>query len=270
MKAMDQTSDNTNYLSTDDGDYIAYHQLNSKLNTTLGVIFLSGFKSDMTGTKAVNIEKFCYEQEVGFVRFDYFGTGKSSGDFMDGTIGRWLDNVLTVIDNLACPKTILVGSSMGGWLMLLAALARPDRVQGLVGIASAPDFTESLIWEVLSESQREELLEKSKIDLPAEYCSGTYPITRTLIEEARQHLLLDKPIPITCPVTLLHGMKDHDVPFQTSVRLAEQLASNDVKVMLLKDCDHRMSEPDQLTEIKQSLKEMMNCVSGHVINEKAF
>jgi pimeloyl-ACP methyl ester carboxylesterase len=245
------------FLSTDDGEYIAYRQLNSKLNSELGIIFLGGFMSDMTGTKALALQQFCFEQEINFIRFDYFGHGASSGKFTDGTIGKWRQNVIDVIDRLACPSTILVGSSMGGWLMLLAALARPERVKGLVGIASAPDFTETLIWDMLPETKQKALWENGLITLPSDYCSGSYPITRALIEEGRSHLLLQNPIPLTCPVTLLHGMQDQDVPFQTSIRLAEMLASTQVKVTLLKSSDHRMSEPEQLAMLRESVKEMV-------------
>jgi pimeloyl-ACP methyl ester carboxylesterase len=245
------------YLPQDDGEFIAYLPLNSKLNSTMSVVFLSGFMSDMNGSKAAYLAEFCKRKELHYVRFDYYGHGVSSGEFQKGSIGRWLRDTLAVIDALACPSTLLVGSSMGGWLMLLAALARPEKVKGLIGIAAAPDFTETLIWEILPPHQQAELLDTGMITLPAEYCSGSYPITRHLIEEARQHLLLDKKIPIECPVTLLHGMKDDDVPFQTSVQLAGQLATEQVKVTLLKDGDHRMSEPPHLEELSRALEEML-------------
>ena len=254
---MEQRSDNSAFLATDDGEYIAYHQLNSKLNRAVGIIFLSGFKSDMTGTKATALEQFCYEQELGYVRFDYSGHGRSSGNFIDGTIGRWRQDVLTVIDNLAFKHTILVGSSLGGWLMLLAAMARPQKVKGLIGIAPAPDFTETLIWDKLKKSEKADLVENGVIHLPSEYCSDNYPITYKLIEEAREHLLLGHKIPIHCPVTLLHGMKDKDVPYTVSLQLAEQLKSEQVKLVLLKDGDHRMSEPAQLAELFKCVKGMV-------------
>lgn len=213
--------------------------------------------SDMTGSKATALHQFCQEQQLNFIRFDYFGHGVSSGEFTAGSIGKWRDNVLTILDRFAWESTILVGSSMGGWLMLLATLARPERIKGLVGIASAPDFTEDLIWNSFTSEQQHSLLKDGIINLPADYCDGNYPITRHLIEEGRQHLVLRNPIPIHCPVTLLHGMNDQDVPYETSIRLAKQLATTQVKTILLKDGDHRMSEAGQLEVMLACVREMV-------------
>lgn len=238
-----------------DGNYIAYHQTKGKENKP-GIVFLGGFMSDMTGTKATALENFCQRQSYSFVRFDYFGHGQSSGTFVEGTIGRWRDNALAVLDHLTTGPQILIGSSLGGWLMLLVALARPQRIKALLGIASAPDFTEELIWEKMTQAQQDELLSKGTFLLPSEYNESPYPISRQLIEEARNHLLLQNPIPISCPVRLLHGKQDDDVPFDFSIRLGEQLTTTDMCVNLIPHGDHRMSSDAVLEVIFDTLREL--------------
>ncbi len=232
-------------------------QVKSKANTPYpGVIFLSGFHSDMTGSKATHLAAYAKTKGCNYVRFDYHGTGQSSGNFKDGTISRWLEDVLQVIDELTSGPQIVVGSSMGGWLMLLAALQRPERIAGLVGIASAPDFTEELLWDSFTQEQQQILQSQGEIDLAADEC-GTYIITRGLIEDGRKHMLLDKAgIPLSCPVRLLHGMQDTDVPYQTSLRIAERLHGQDAHVTLVKNGDHRMSAPAHL----QTLAHMLDTI----------
>jgi pimeloyl-ACP methyl ester carboxylesterase len=216
---------------------------------TPGVLFCGGFKSDMTGSKALALETAFVEEGRAFTRFDYTGHGSSSGAFEDGTIGAWKGDAVAIIDEITTGPLVIVGSSMGGWIMLLAALARPARVRGLVGIASGPDFTEDLIWARGNDRQRAALMTAGRWVRPSAYAEQPYVITRALIVEARAHLLLRAPIPFDGPVHLLHGQADPDVPWQTSLRLAEKLTSADVTVELLKSGDHRLSKPHELARI---------------------
>ena len=224
-------------LARPDGATIAYHRLAGMLP---GIVFLGGFRSDMTGTKALYLEEYCRRRERAYVRFDYFGHGASSGDFALGTIGRWRDDAVAVIDSLTEGKQILVGSSMSGWIMLLAALARPQRIA-------------ALLWTRLTPAQRREIDEQGRVVLHSEYDRAGYLYTRALIEDGRKHLLLGKTIPIDVPVRLLHGMRDESVPWRLSLRLAERLASRDVAVTLVKDGDHRLSTPADLALLAQTL-----------------
>ena len=210
---------------------------------------MPGFRSDMNGIKATALAGHCRSRDHAFLRFDYFGHGASSGDFRAGTIGRWLEDALAVIDGLTEGPLILVGSSMGGWIALLAALARPGRLKALIGIAPAPDFTEDLIWARLSEAQRRELLERGELAAASAYEADPIPITLRLVEEGRRHLLLRGPIRLSCPVRLLHGMEDPDVPYQTSLRLVERLTGIEAVVELIEDGDHRLSRPQDLTRL---------------------
>jgi pimeloyl-ACP methyl ester carboxylesterase len=234
------------FLDRPDGQRVAYHR---RAGRGPGVVFLGGFMSDMTGTKALALDDHCRATGRAFVRFDYLGHGASSGRFEDGTIGRWADDALAVIDALTEGPQVLVGSSMGGWIMLLAALARPDRVAGLVGIAAAPDFTEDLLWAAWDEPTRARLSRDGHIRVPSLYGEAPYTISRALIEEGRARCLLGAPIPIRCPVRLLQGMADPDVPWRTALRLAERLESTDVTVTLIKDSDHRLSRDQDLARL---------------------
>jgi len=214
-----------------------------------GIMFCSGFMSDMTGSKALALEKVCVDEGRAFTRFDYTGHGASSGDFEDGTIGFWTDDAVAIIDKVTEGPQVLVGSSMGGWIMVLAALARPERVKGLVGIAVGPDFTEDLFWARGNAAQRDLLMTTGRLVMPSNYADEPYVITRNLIEDGRKHLVLRAPIPFDGPVHLLHGQADPDVPWQTSLRLAEALRSEDVTVELIKAGDHRLSKPPELTRL---------------------
>lgn len=242
-------------LSRDDGATTAYRATTGK---SPGVVFLHGFKSDMTGQKALACEAFCRARGTAFVRFDAYGHGASSGRFEDGTIGRWAEDAVAVIDRLTEGPQILVGSSMGGWLMLLAALARRERVAGLIGLAAAPDFTEELIWAAATPEQRKTLLTEGRFLVPNCYGDEPYPITRALIDEGRRHLLLAAPINLACPVRLIHGMKDEDVPWQTALRLADSLATDDVEVTLVKNAGHRLSEPGDLALFTRTLGALLD------------
>ncbi|MDE3059689.1 MAG: alpha/beta hydrolase [Pseudomonadota bacterium] len=225
--------------------------------TSPGVVFLGGFRSDMTGAKATALEIFCHERGRRFLRFDYTGHGQSSCDFMASSIGTWKDDVLAMLDNITPGKNILVGSSMGAWLMLLAARERHENMAGLVGIASAVDFTERCIWQQLDKAQKKEINEQGVLYIPSCYGSEPFPITRTLIEDGRRHLLLDHSIAIDAPVRLLHGTKDEDVPWQMSVELLEKLETPDATLQLVKDGNHRLSEPAQLALLCKTVEEML-------------
>ena len=239
------------FLDLPNNRRIAYHVSDGSLPC---VIFMGGFKSDMTGSKATAPEATCRANGQRFVRFDYTGHGQSSGEFKEGTIGSWLQDALAVLDQLGAEKNILVGSSMGAWIALHCVLARKDKVAGLVGIASAPDFTEKLIWEKLDAAQKKALLEEGVFYAPSCYGEEPYPITKQLIEEARAHLLLDGDIPLDIPVRLLHGTKDEDVPWEMAVRLAERLRTADVRLTLVKNGNHRLSEPAQLALLCDTVK----------------
>lgn len=218
------------------------------------VIFLGGFKSDMTGLKATALEAYCKERGQRFIRFDYSGHGKSTGKFEEGTIGGWKNDALAVIDKLGAEKNILVGSSMGAWISLLCALERQEKLAGMVGIASAPDFTEKLIWERLNDEQKGVLQREGVYYAPSCYGEEPYPITLKLIEEARNHLLLDREIKLDIPVRLLHGTNDEDVPWQVSTTLLQLISSHDTALTLVKNGNHRLSEPAQLNMMCDAVK----------------
>ena len=245
-----------NQLTIPPSDYIAYHLQKGKPNQP-GVIFLGGFMSDMNGTKATALEAFCREQNVTFLRFDYMGHGQSSRSFTEGTIGLWKDNAVTVLRELTQGPQILVGSSMGGWLMLLVALSQPQRICGLIGIASAPDFTEDLIWNLLSATQKQQLMDQGVYDLASEYNAAPYPITEALITEGRNHLLLHHPIALDMPVHLIHGARDEDVPAHISQTLYDNLRTSDKQLTLIEAGDHRLSSPADLAIICQALHKMV-------------
>ena len=241
-------------LARPEGATIAYRRL---AGTTPGIIFLGGFRSDMTGTKALFLEDYYRRRCRAYLRFDYFGHGESSGDFAAGTIGRWRDDAIAVIDSLTEGRQVLVGSSMGGWIMVLAALARPDRVGALVGIAAAPDFTADLLPKRLSETQLRELHDEGRIVLPSTYDPAGCLYTKALVDDGNRHLVLRGPIPLGCPARLLHGMADESVPWQQSLTLAERLRSTDVALTLVKDGDHRLSRDEDLARLARVLDELV-------------
>lgn len=244
------------YIETTAGRRIA-HVMRAGLAPT--VMFMGGFRSDMTGTKATALEEWAVAQGRGFVRFDYSGHGASSGRFEEGTIGDWLADVLAIIDAKTRGPLILVGSSMGGWIALLAALARPERIAGLVLIAPAPDFTERLMWANFDADMRARLLREGCLELASEYDDAPLVITRCLIEEGRAHLLLegDEPIAIAAPVRILHGMRDRDVPWELSRELVERLAGTDVVLELVRDGDHRLSRGADLKRLLRRVEEVI-------------
>ena len=243
-------------LERGEGVRLAYHKTAGR---GPGVVFLGGFASDMSGTKALALEAWARECGQAFLRVDYQGHGDSSGRFEDGTIGTWRDDALAALDQLTEGPQILVGSSMGGWIMLLAALARPQRVAGLVGLAAAPDFTEELLWARLTEEQQRTIEREGVWHMPSEY-GDPLPITRRLIEEGREHLLLQRRIEIACPVRLIQGTADDDVPWGWALKLQDALASADVETTLVKDADHRLSEPRDLDRLTATLERLLRQV----------
>jgi pimeloyl-ACP methyl ester carboxylesterase len=243
-------------LSRPDGSRIAYRKRPAGPGgAALGLVFAGGFRSDMGGTKAEFLDRFAARRGLAYLRFDPLGHGASSGRFEDGTIGRWIEDLLAVLD-LTEGRQILIGSSMGAWLACHAALARSSRVAALVGIAPALDFTERLIWPALPPDLRQALLRDGVIQVPSDY-GGPYPITRALIEEGRRHLLLDGPIALAMPVRLLHGMADKDVPYRFALDTAARIAGGNVQVRLIKDADHRLSRDADLALLADELDRLL-------------
>ena len=248
-------------LTRDDGTAIAYHSLQGKADAP-GVVFMSGFMSDMTGTKALAVEAWCQQRGQSFLRFDYRGHGQSSGDFADGTIGLWASDTVFAIEQLTEGPQVLVGSSMGGWIMLLAALRLKHRVAGLLGLAAAPDFTEDLIDSEMEDEHRAALDRDGFITVPTDYGDEPYIITKNLIEDGRTNLLLGGEIPLAMPVRLIQGLKDDDVPWRTALRIQEKLLSENVEVTLVKDGDHRLSEPDDLDRLTLTLERLIDQIQA--------
>jgi len=219
------------------------------------IVFLPGFKSDMAGSKAIHLRDWAAGQGRAMLRLDYSGHGQSTGAFEAGTIGAWAADARAVIEARAPGPLLLVGSSMGGWIALLLARAMPARVSALVGIAAAPDFTEPFLATLTAE-ERATLDAQGHIDRPSLY-GDPYRFTRALLMDGATQSLLAAPIPIRCPVRLLQGQQDPDVPWQTALRLAEHLESNDIEITLIKDGDHRLSRPQDLallTRIIETLR----------------
>lgn len=218
--------------------------------------YLGGFTSDMTGTKALALRRHCAERGWGCLRLDYSGHGASGGAFFDGSIGVWTDDALAVLDAVTTGPLVLVGSSMGAWVMTLVCEARPERVAGLVGVAAAPDFTEDLLWQSLAEPQRRVLRETGRLTLFGTGEGAAVTIGWNLIEDGRRRRVLDRSIPCRGPVRLLHGLGDADVPWQTSVRLAHVFSSPDVAVTLLKGGDHHLTSPAHLEQLLRAVDEV--------------
>jgi len=226
-----------------------------------GVLWLGGFKSDMTGTKAERLAALAAARGHAFVRFDYSGHGASGGAFEEGTISRWLEEALTVFDQATQGAQVVVGSSMGGWLALLLARALAarekasgeNRLKALVLVAPAPDFTETLMWARFPAEVQSEITVNGRFLKPTPYGDAPYVITRALIEDGRRHLILGAPFAVGCPVRILQGAKDEDVPWEHAMRLVTCLAEDDVVFSLVKDGDHRLSRPEDLERLGQGV-----------------
>ncbi len=219
-------------------------------------VWLGGFKSDMAGTKAERLAAWARDRGQGFLRFDYSGHGQSGGAFEDGTISRWLGEAAAAIDVLTEGPLVLVGSSMGGWLALLAARARPERVKGLLLIAPAADMTERLMWRSFTPQQQRRLLADGRLELPSEYSPEPNVITRDLIEDGRKHLIMDGPIPFDGPAYVLQGGTDPDVPRAHVLELADLIQTDNKLVSIRKGGDHRLSRPEDLEKLIE-LAEML-------------
>ena len=224
------------------------------------VFWLGGFMSDMKGTKAQALDQWAERQGRGCLRFDYSGHGESGGAFTDGTIGRWLQESLAVYARFAQGPQVIVGSSMGGWLALLLARELKRRngappIAGMVLIAPAVDFTEELMWKNFSATIKREIEEKGVWLRPSQYSEGPYPITKGLIEDGRRYLLLDGLIETGCPVHILQGVRDPDVPWRHAVELVSRFARDDVVLTLIKDGDHRLSRPEDIERLINAVKE---------------
>ena len=223
-----------------------------------GVVFLHGLSSDMGSRKALAVEDLCRRQGHSFLRYDASAHGASSGDWLEMTISRWVEDALLVLDALVQGPQVLVGSSLGGWIALLATLRRPERVAGLVLTSVAADFTEDVIWAGLSEEKRRSLMAEGKVDLPGWGPDAPpYPVGWPLIADGRAHLLLRGPIPVTCPVRLIHGQKDPDNPWTTTMQVMDLLAGQDVETVLVKAGDDRLWTEADLRRLERVVEGLL-------------
>lgn len=249
---MHNNLDKLNFLNTSDGEKIAY-KMSEGFGPTL--IWCGGLKSDMEGGKAVHLHTWAKHRGQAFIRFDYFGHGESSGEFIEGTMSRWAADVNFVRETLAHGPVIMIGSSMGGWASLLAALESPNQIKGLVLINPAPDFTEKLTVAGWSEAQIKALENDGVVYEPSGY-EEPYAYSRALIEDGRTRQILDNPIPLTCPIRILQGYEDNVVPWTYSKRLLDKLDSEDVSYSLVKGGDHSLSRPTDLKLIESAIAQI--------------
>ena len=249
------------FIEVGKGDAARRLAVRARAGGSPGLFWLAGFKSDMQGTKAIALDAWAAERHRACVRFDYSGHGESGGDFIDGTIGRWLEESVAVFEQFCTGPQVVIGSSMGGWMALLLAreLARRQAARaslaGLVLIAPAPDFTEELMWKGFSPEVRQEIETKGVWLRPSQY-DEPYPITHRLIEEGRQHLLLGSAIEVGCPVRILQGAQDPDVPWRHAFALAHRLPADDVVLTVIQDGDHRLSRPQDIARIIAAVAEI--------------
>ena len=244
------------YLERKDLPRLAYCYRAGAVAGLPTVMFLSGYRSDMTGTKAMYLEEQCRLRGQGFVRFDYSGHGASEGKFEDGTIGIWKEDARAILDDVAQGKVALVGSSMGGWIALLLALEHSERLAGLIGIAAAPDFTRTMHDDILNDAQRRELDVRGVLRIPNDYSNEPYLITKALIVDGEQHCLLDRTHIFSAPIRLVQGMMDNDVPWQTAYRIKNVIKEGDVKVLLVQSGNHRLSRAEDLALIDAQVREI--------------
>lgn len=237
-------------LRRSDGATIAYRTIAGK---SPGIVFMTGYRSRMEGAKALALEAYARSTGRAFTRFDYQGHGESDGDFESASLSTWIGDALAVVDEVTSGPLILAGSSMGAWIMLRVALARPERVAGLMGIASAPDLTKTLMWELFDDDTREKLEAGAVLRFPSGEGDSETIVTHALIEDGKQHLVLEGLIPIKVPVRLLHGLADETVPWTLSELLLAQLESADASLTLIKDGGHRLSKPHELGLLVQTM-----------------
>ncbi len=252
-------TESVKYLKRDDLPALAYRYLpaSGQGERLPPVLFCSGFRSDMEGTKALFLEESCRRSGQAFIRFDYSGHGQSEGVFEDGTISAWLEDTLAIIDHVLQKPFILVGSSMGGWIGLRAAQERPGLVHGMIGIAAAPDFTQDIYDQEMSDDQRAIMAAQGYIDVPNDYSPTPYRITRALIEDGRKHLLLDRPLTLDMPLLLIQGMQDTDVPWQKAYRIKNAMKDESLaEVFPVESGDHRLSRPEDLALLETLVKRL--------------
>lgn len=243
----------TEFFTTPNGRRLAYHQRKGSLP---GVVFLGGFRSDMEGTKALDLEAWAAATGRAFLRFDYSGHGQSEGAFEEGAISDWAQDAMDIIGALTDGPQVLVGSSMGGWISLLIARAMPQKIAGLVTIAAAPDFTEDSMWEGFSAAARAHLMEEGQVSMPSDY-GEPYIITRRLIEDGRAQLVLRQPLALDFPVRFLQGTADADVDMSVALRLLDHASGPDMHLRLVRGADHRFSSDDCLALIRATLEEVL-------------
>lgn len=245
------------YLATADGHSIAYLQAHARADKAHlpGIIYLGGFRSDMTGSKATFLHQYCVKQGLGYVRFDYVGTGQSSGAFEEGSIGVWQQNAMAVLDQVTDGPQILVGSSMGSWLMFLTAQQRPERLHSLIGMASAPDFTEHQLVSWLTPEEKAALGRDGRT-LVHDGMGQPYLLTQGFLAEARQHLLLTDGarITVTCPVHLMHGLQDDKILYQSTEALAHRIEGTEPEVRFIAEGNHRLSSRGDLDLLVQTIE----------------
>jgi pimeloyl-ACP methyl ester carboxylesterase len=244
----------TAYLTRADGPRLAYRYQDG---TSPTVVFCAGFLSDMTGSKAEALSRWCYETGRAFLRFDYAGHGRSDGQAIDGSIEQWRDDTLALVDAVTQGSLLLVGSSMGGWMSLLVARTKPARVKGLLLIAPAPDFTDWGMTQKFTAEQLQELEQTGRVAIPSHYGPEPYVYTMELLESGARCRLLDRSIALDIPVRILHGQQDPDVPWQLSVTLMEKIQSANVQLTLVKDGDHRLSRPQDVNLMIRTLNQML-------------
>ncbi len=244
----------TEYFTSKQGRRLAYNKTEGSADLP-GVIFLSGFMSDMTGSKATAFEEICKARGQSYLRFDYSGHGESDGEFVDGSIGQWAEDAMAAFDELTKGPQVLVGSSMGGWISLLVALQRKDRVKAIVGIAAAPDFVTEVFESGFSDEQKRELAENGLTYVPSGY-EHPYPISRGLVEDGAHQKLLHTDIDLTCPVRLVQGTEDEAVAFDKPARIKAALLSDDVEITMIKGGNHSLSRPEDIEVIDQKIREM--------------
>lgn len=230
------------------GKKLSYKSYSSKSQKKMPtMVFLGGFMSDKNSTKANFLFEYCKKHDLNFVCFDYTGHGESSGNFLDGTISAWVEDSLDIINELTTGHLILVGSSMGGWISLLVTLKIPERIHAIIGIATSPDFTETLVWNKLTKEQQEEMMENGSVEiLGGDSGEYKYTFTKKLVLDGRKNCLLNKSIRIKKPVVLLHGYQDKTVPVTASLKISELLESDNVRIMLSKNGNHRLSTDEDL------------------------
>ncbi|KAI1903110.1 hypothetical protein AGOR_G00023830 [Albula goreensis] len=243
------------YVTRPDLPKLAYRKVKGK---SPGVVFLPGFASNMGGQKAEALEEFCQSLGHSYLRFDYTGCGASEGVRKECTVGSWKRDVLFLLDELVDGPQILVGSSMGGWLMLLAAVARPERIAALVGISTAADHFVTA-FKSLPLEVRKEFEEKGEWTVATKHNEeGSYTVSMDFLQEAENHCVLQGPIPVTCPVRLIHGLKDQDIPWHISMQVADRVLSTDVDVILRKHGQHRMGEKDDIKLMVYTIDDLID------------